>query len=178
VVILLFNASRPAMATLGRLPGTRGRFVDIDRDDDAKPVDDLLIMRLDTPLYYFNATAVSDQVLSAVDAAEPTPWAVLIDVEATIELDVTTADALLGLIGSLEDRDTRLVIVHAKGRVRDRMAKVGLVDRLGAAGMYPTEQVAVEALAVLRKEEDDRKADAAPDQESESSASDDGTRST
>jgi SulP family sulfate permease len=178
VVILLFNASRPAMATLGRLPGTRGRFVDIDRDDDAKPVDDLLIMRLDTPLYYFNATAVSDQVLTAVDAADPTPWAVLLDVEATIELDVTTADALLGLIGSLEDRGARLVIVHAKGRVRDRMAKVGLVDRLGAAGMYPTEQVAVEALAVPREEEDERKTDAAPDQESESAASDDGTRST
>ena len=74
------------------------------------------------------------------------PRAVLLDIEATIELDVTTTDALYGLIGALEDRGTRLVVVHAKGSVRDRMRKVGLIERLGSRGMYPTERIAVEAL--------------------------------
>jgi SulP family sulfate permease len=146
VVILLYTASKPAIALLGRLPGPHGHFVDAHRNPDAEAVEGLVIMRLDTPLYYFNATAVSDGVLKAVDEAEEVPRAVLLDIEATIELDVTTSDALYELIGALEDRGTRLVIVHAKGTVRDRMRKVGLIERLGSTGMYPSERIAVEAI--------------------------------
>jgi high affinity sulfate transporter 1 len=153
VVILLYTASKPAMAMLGRLPGPHDHFVDAERNPDAEAIEGLLIMRLDTPLYYFNATAVTDQVLRVVDAAGELPRAVLLDIEATIELDVTTSDALYGLIGALEERGTRLVIVHAKGNVRDRMRKVGLIERLGSTGMYPSERVAVDALAEHWEEE-------------------------
>ena len=146
VVILLYTASKPAIATLGRLPGPHGHFVDAHRNPDAESIEGLVIMRLDTPLYYFNATAVSDRVLQAVDEAGELPRAVLLDIQATIELDVTTSDALYGLVGALEERGTRLVIVHAKGTVRDRMRKVGLIEKLGNRGMYPSERIAVEAL--------------------------------
>jgi sulfate permease, SulP family len=146
VVVLLYSASQPALAVLGRLTSGHGNFVDASRNADAEPVEGLLILRLDTPLYYFNATAVSDRVLQMVDAAVVVPNAVLLDIEATIELDVTTSDALYALIGALEERGTRLVIVHAKGTVRDRMGKVGLAERLGPEGMYATEAIAVAAL--------------------------------
>ncbi len=153
VVILLYTASKPALAILGRLPGPHGHFVDAHRNPDAEAIEDLLIMRLDTPLYYFNATAVSDRVRKVVDEADEPPYAVLLDIEATIELDVTTSDALYELIGALEDRGTRLVLVHAKGTVRDRMRRVGLIERLGTNGMYPSERIAVEALAEAREQE-------------------------
>jgi len=146
VVILLYTASKPALATLGRLPGAHDHWVDSRRNPDAEAVDGLLILRLDTPLYYFNATAVADRVLQAVDALEEVPFAVLLDIEATIELDVTTSDALYGLITALEEHGSHLVIVHAKGTVRDRMRKVGLIERLGSRGMYPSERIAVDAL--------------------------------
>ncbi len=149
VIILLYSASRPVIALLGRLPGRHDNFVDQERNPEAEPVEGMLILRLDTPLYYFNATAMSDQVLRAVYEAPSVPRAVLLDVEATIELDVTTSDALYALAGALEERGTRLVIVHAKGSVRDRMRKVGLSQRLGAHGMYPTEPIAVAALQGL-----------------------------
>lgn len=146
VVILLYTASRPAIARLGRQPEPLGRFVDVERDPEAEEVEGLLILRLDTPLYYFNSTAVTDAVTSRVDALDHAPRAVLLDIEATIELDVTTSDALLELAGALEDRGSQLVVVHAKGAVRDRMRKVGLIERLGPTGMYPSERIAVEAL--------------------------------
>ena len=147
VVILLYTASKPAIATLGRLPGPHDHYVDADRNPDAETIEGLLVLRLDTPLYYFNATAVGDDVLRSVDALETVPRAVLLDIEATIELDVTTSDALYGLITALEERGTHLVIVHAKGSVRDRMRKVGLIERLGSRGMYPSERIAVDALS-------------------------------
>ena len=146
VVILLFTASKPAIARLGRQPEPLGRFVDVERNPEAEELDDLLILRLDTPIYYFNSTAVTDLVTTTVDAMDQVPRAVLLDIEATIELDVTTSDAIHELSGTLEDRGSQLVIVHAKGNVRDRMRKVGLIERLGATGMYPSERIAVEAL--------------------------------
>ena len=149
VLILLYSASQPAIAVLGRLRSGHHNFVDMERNADAAPVEGLLILRLDTPLYYFNATAVSDRVLRMVDAADALPRAVLLDIEATIELDVTTSDALYELIGALEERGTRLVIVHAKGTVRDRMRKVGLLERLGPDGIYHTEPIAVAALEAV-----------------------------
>jgi SulP family sulfate permease len=172
VVILLYSASKPALAVLGRLPGSSDHFVDADRNDDAEAIDGMVILRLDTPLYYFNATAVSDQVMRSVDAAATLPRAILLDIEATIELDVTTSDALYELIGALEDRGTRLVIVHAKGRVRDRMRKVGLIERLGSTGMYPSERIAVEALAEAWAEEDAASAAAAEAAAEESAEAD------
>lgn len=146
VIILLYTASKPALATLGRLPGPHDHYVDAGRNPDAEAIDGLLILRLDTPLYYFNATAVSQRVLQEVDALEELPRAVLLDIEATIELDVTTSDALYDLITALEERGTHLVIVHAKGSVRDRMRTVGLIERLGSRGLYPSERIGVEAL--------------------------------
>ncbi len=153
VVILLYTASKPAIATLGRQPEPHGRFVDIDRDPDAEELEGLLILRLDTPLYYFNSTAVTERVLARVEALAAVPRAVLLDIEATIELDVTTSDALYELAGALEERGSALVVVHAKGAVRDRMRKVGLIERLGPAGLYPSERIAVEALAEARADE-------------------------
>jgi MFS superfamily sulfate permease-like transporter len=85
-------------------------------------------------------------VTAQIDASEEPPRAVLLDIEATIELDVTTSDALYELAGTLEDLGSQLVIVHAKGMVRDRMRKVGLIERLGPTGMYPSERIAVDAL--------------------------------
>ena len=155
VVILLYSASQPAIARLGRLPGPHDHFVDAERNPDAETPEGLLILRLDTPLYYFNATAVVDGVLRAVDAAEELPRAVLLDIEDTIELDVTTSDALYELTAALEERGTRLVVVHAKGTVRDRMRKVGLIERLGSTGMYPSERIAAEALAEAWADEDE-----------------------
>lgn len=154
VIILLYSASQPVIARLGRLPEPYANFVDEERHPEAEPVPGMLMLRLDTPLYYFNATAVSDRVLQAVDGAAELPQAVLLDIEATIELDVTTSDALFALAGALESRGTRLVVVHAKGNVRDRMRKVGLSQRLGPHGMYPTEPIAVAALQGLGSWED------------------------
>ena len=149
VLILLYRASRPAIAVLGRLSGPDGTFVDVARHEQAETIDGLLLIRLDTPLYYFNASAVAAAVLDRTRAAIPPPRAVLLDVAATDELDVTTSDMLHDLIASLEERAVALVIVHAKGNVRDRMARVGLIDRLGPTGMYPTEEVATRALVAI-----------------------------
>src|SRR4029077_9678243 len=54
VVQLLRRASRPHVAFLGRIPGTR-RFSDMARNPDNEPVSDALLVRVESSLLYFNA---------------------------------------------------------------------------------------------------------------------------
>ena len=68
VTFLLYRASRPYVASVGRLPGHRAGFGDLSRHDDAEPIEGLLIVRLDAPLYYFNANVARSQILELVDA--------------------------------------------------------------------------------------------------------------
>ena len=92
IVLLLVRASQPAVTTMGRIPGTRDGFGDVTRHPDAWQVPGVMTLRLDTPLYYFNATEVETRVLQMVESADPRPHTVVLDVGVTNDLDVTTAD--------------------------------------------------------------------------------------
>src|SRR5437016_8291927 len=59
LVQLLRRASRPHVALLGRIPGTR-RFSDLARHPDNEPVPGALLVRVESSLLYFNAEHVRD----------------------------------------------------------------------------------------------------------------------
>ena len=101
-------ASRP-WPSWGGCPGPRLVSSMSSAIDDASPIEELA----DHAARYAALLLQRDRGLrpglAAVDAADQPPSAVLLDIEATIELDVTTSDALYGLIGALEERGSRLV---------------------------------------------------------------------
>ena len=136
VTFLLYRASRPYVASVGRLPGHRAGFGDLSRHDDAEPIEDLLIVRLDAPLYYFNANVARSQILELVDARRPAPRAVLIDLAATADLDVTTSDMLLDLVANLGARSIPVLLAQVKSPVRERLRKTGLMDEIGEAHIH------------------------------------------
>ena len=98
IAFVLYRASRPHVAALGRLPGPRATYADQGRHPDAHPVPGLLIIRLDAPLYFFNANVARTQIEGLVEAGGPDVHGVLIDLAATADIDVTTTDMLFGLV--------------------------------------------------------------------------------
>ena len=136
VAFLLYRASRPYVAALGRIPGYRATFGDIQRHPDAEPVEDLLIVRLDAPLYFFNANVAKGQILDLVAGRDPAPHGILIDLAATADLDVTTTDMLFELVGDLEGRSIEVMLAQVKGSVRDRLRRTGLMERIGEDRLY------------------------------------------
>jgi MFS superfamily sulfate permease-like transporter len=96
----------------------------------------LLVVRLDAPLYFFNASVARSQVLDLVDARPAPPIVVIIDLGATADLDITTTDMLAQLTSDLADRGTSLSLAHAKARVRDRLARTGLLDRIDRSRIH------------------------------------------
>ena len=136
VGFLLYRASRPYIATLGRISGYRATFGDLSRHPDAEPIEGLVIIRLDAPLYFFNANVARTQILDLVERGGPDTAGVLIDVAATADLDVTTLDMLATLIGDLHARSIEVMLAQVKSSVRDRLQSSGVMDQLGADRVY------------------------------------------
>ena len=148
LLLLLYTASRPHLAVVGLLPGAGGTFGDVSRHPDAIETPGTLIVRIDAPLYFFNARVARSQILTLVDRRDPIPTLVVMDMSASADLDVTTTDMLSQLWADLADRGIGLALAGAKGAVRDRLRRTGFMSSIGEQRVYRSvpEAVAGETL--------------------------------
>jgi SulP family sulfate permease len=142
IVMLLYRASRPNLAVLGRVPGQDGGYGDIVREPGNVPVPGLLILRVDAPLYFFNANVARKGILDLVTTGKDLR-AVILDIGATADLDLATVDMLRELVDALRERRIELLFVHVRGPVRDRMKITGLYDHVGDQNTFPSTDGAV-----------------------------------
>ncbi len=141
LVMLLYRASRPYIAVIGKRPS--GEFSDEGRHSDAQPIEGLVILRLDAPLYFFNANVARQQIQSQV--ATNAPKAILLDLGATADLDIGTSDMLRDLCNDLRDGQVDLLMAQVRGSVHDRMKRTDLLDTIGEQHLYPSIAAAVDA---------------------------------
>jgi MFS superfamily sulfate permease-like transporter len=136
VLFLLYRASRPYVAVLGRMPGRASTFADLARHPEAERIPGLVIIRLDAPLYFFNANVAKAQILEAVAGQGPPARGVVIDLAATADVDVTSTDMLFDLVAELKERSVEVLLTQVKGTVRDRLRRTGLMDEIGEDRVY------------------------------------------
>jgi len=86
LLLLLYRASRPNIATLGRVRGS-DQYADIARNADNQPPAGVAVLRVEAGIYFANADAVRARVVAA--AAEPGVNAVVLDAETIPFVDVT-----------------------------------------------------------------------------------------
>jgi SulP family sulfate permease len=149
VAELFMRVARPPASVLGRVPGLAGLH-DIDDYPDAKTIPGLVVFRYDAPLCFANAQDFRSHALAAVDEQpEPVRW-FLLNAEAIVELDVTSADAVRELISDLEERQVLFAMARVKQDLRRYLEKARLFDVIEADRIYPTLPVAVEAFEAWR----------------------------
>jgi MFS superfamily sulfate permease-like transporter len=141
LVMLLYRASRPYIAILGKRAS--GEYGDMGRHADAQPIPGLVILRLDAPLYFFNANVARTQIL-AQRGQEPAPHAILLDLGASADLDIGTSDMLRDLARDLRQANTDLLFAQVRGSVRQRMSKTGLFDHIGQDHIFLSVDAAVQ----------------------------------
>src|SRR5262245_10110746 len=100
LVQLLRTASRPHVAFLGRIPGSR-RFSDRQRHPDNELIPGVLIFRPESGLVYFNIDHVCDCILERVRAEATPPKLVVLDLSAAPRVDLQSAHALAGVAGEI-----------------------------------------------------------------------------
>src|SRR5467141_2341569 len=136
-------ASRPHVAFLGRIPGTR-RFSDRARHPDNELIPGVLIFRPESGLVYFNVDNVCDSILSRVSAEPALPKLVLLDLSAAPRVDLQSAQALGELANDLTAKRIRFQAVEARSSVRDRLRNEGVDARLGGINRFRSVADAVE----------------------------------
>jgi high affinity sulfate transporter 1 len=144
LVLLIRRASRPHVAFLGRIPGTR-RFSDCERHPENELIPGVLICRPESGLIYFNMDHVRDTIAGRVRAEAVTPLLVVLDLSASPHVDMHSAHMLAELAGELTAAGIRVQVVEARSSVRDRLRAEGVEARLGGVNRFTTVADTVEA---------------------------------
>ena len=147
LVQLMHRTSRPHVAILGRIPGTR-RFSDVERHPDNETIPDTMIFRPESSLVYFNIEHVCMMILERVRQSPVPPRLVVIDLSAAPYVDLQSAHALASLAGEISKSGSRLQVVEARSAVRDRLRGEGLDVRLGGVDRFTSIADALDAEAL------------------------------
>jgi high affinity sulfate transporter 1 len=122
LLLLLRRASRPHVARLGRVPGTQ-RFSDLARHADNELVPGVLIVRVESGLFYFNVSHVREQIVRYVEEAGDGLRRVVWDLSSSPSVDIAGGRLLGDLHGALAARGIALQLVDARASVRDLLRK-------------------------------------------------------
>jgi SulP family sulfate permease len=124
---LIWRASRPHIAVLGRIPGTE-HFRNIERySADTAP--GLLLLRVDAGLFFGNAEAVNERVEDELAVRPGTRHLVLV-LSAVNAIDTSALFALGELNAMLRARGIGLHLAEVKGPVMDRLQHSELLGAL------------------------------------------------
>lgn len=124
---LIWRASRPHIAVLGRIPGTE-HFRNIERYT-AETAAGLLILRIDAQLFFGNTEAVNERIEDEIAAHPGTRHLVLV-LSAVNAIDTSALFALAELNAMLRTRGIGLHLAEVKGPVMDRLKHSALLGAL------------------------------------------------
>ena len=137
LVQLVRVSSRPHVALLGRIPGTR-RFSDCDRHSDNELIPNVMIFRPESALIYFNVDNVCNSILSRIHAAPKLPKLVVLDLSAAPLVDMQSAHTLAGMAEELITGRIQFQAIEARSSVRDRFRREGVDAKLGGVNRFTT----------------------------------------
>jgi high affinity sulfate transporter 1 len=135
---LVWRISQPRLAVLGRAPD-RLEFGDVRRHPDYRTVPGLLIARPESGLFFANAGGFRDAVIAEIEASAEPVRAVLLDLGATVDLDVPAADMLAELAEELRGRGIRLMLTRVIAPVREILDRAGALEKIGPESIYGTQ---------------------------------------
>jgi anti-anti-sigma factor len=127
---MVYRSSRVDLEVLGKIPGEKAAWGGVRQHPERTTIPGIVVLRVNVSLFWVNATEVQEAILQAVDAA-PDTKALILNLEATDQLETTSADMLSELHEQLAERNVDLYLVRVRWRVRTVLAHAGLRARLG-----------------------------------------------
>ncbi len=88
MLTLLWRLNHPPVLVLARNPAD-GSFRDVARHDGDEPIPGMLIVRIESAIYFGNAQRIFDHVAELVARADPRPRVLVLDFSAVADIDTT-----------------------------------------------------------------------------------------
>lgn len=147
---LIYRTSRIEVDVLGKVRSEKAAWGSVDRNPKNPTVNGIMVLRLTKPLFWVNAAAAVELITTEIEA-EPDTEAVIINMEATNQLDTTSAGALGELIGHLHRHGIDVHLVRVIYPTRQVLEASGVHDILGPDHMWRTISQGVKAAKKARK---------------------------
>ena len=140
---LIYVATSPPLPVLGHEAGTQ-----VFRELDEHPADvtypGIVVVRIDSGLFFATAQALDDRIRALVDGAGPLRGVVL-DFEAVPFVDSQGAEQLSRIQELVSGRGATLRLGRVKRQVMSVLQRDGVIDRIGADHVHGNIHRAVEA---------------------------------
>ncbi len=130
LLAIIYRSSSPRMEVLGRISGEKAAWGRMRGHTTRRTIPGIVVIRLDAPLFWANATAIEDRLLAEVER-RPGTRAVVLDLEATSQLGTTSADMLEHLHNELAKREIQLYLARVIHPVSSVLGRSGFLDTLG-----------------------------------------------
>ncbi len=144
LVYVIYKSSRPHVSVLGRVPGLPAAYTDIQRHSEDQPVEGLIIFRLNAPLYFANSPLIYSRLKELVDKSLPPPKAVIIDMSACDNLDITSLEMLEKLTKEMNEAGIEVMAAEVHQPVRGMALRSGLAREFNRSQVFPTVDAAVQ----------------------------------
>jgi MFS superfamily sulfate permease-like transporter len=151
LLALVGRASHPRLAVLGQVPGGVD-FTDVRRHPENSTEPGVLIVRPENGLFFANAAGFREAIIAELGASADPVQTVLIDLGATTDLDVPSADMLRELHEELHGRDVGMMLTRVIAPVLQLLERAGALAEIGADNVFVGPN---EALAAHRRDATD-----------------------
>jgi sulfate permease, SulP family len=146
LALFIYQTSRPHLSSLGRVPGVPGAYSSLERHPENVPVPGVLILRLDSPMVYYNALTVRDHIKALIAATQPPPRAIILDAGGQDQLDLTSAEVMRGLVQEMARAGIAVCVAELHAPVAQFAERIGATVILSEGRRFPTVDAAVRAL--------------------------------
>jgi SulP family sulfate permease len=138
ILLVVYRDSRIPLSVLGADPAVPGAFVDLERHPTAVAIPGVLVVRPDGTVYYVNAQSIQDTIESLLSSASEQVRAVIVDLDANDELDITSCEKLARLVHDLRQNNIQVGFAHFHAPALDLARRAGVLDELEAAPVFET----------------------------------------
>jgi high affinity sulfate transporter 1 len=147
LLLVVYHASKPHVSVLGRVTGVPDAYGDVGRHPDYQTVPGLLVLRLEAPFFYANASPVCETIKRLAGSVEPAPRVVILDFGPNADLDITSGDDLGELVRTLRSAGIDFAVAEVRQPVLASAGRTGLLAAIGEDHVYLTIDQAVDAFA-------------------------------
>ena len=137
IVLLLGRASRPRVIEIGRVPGT-SYFADLVRHPENERVPDVLVVRLEGALLYFNTDHVRDRLTALVGQRATPPRLVILFMGTSPYIDLAGTEMLGEVHAAFRGAGITFRLAEAKGQVREALRRLGHEQASALADTHTT----------------------------------------
>ncbi|MDN5771471.1 MAG: SulP family inorganic anion transporter [Microlunatus sp.] len=127
---LVYRSSRVSVDVMGKVPGEKAAWGALENHAERTTVPGVLVLRVNESLFWVNAARVKERIQEIVDDF-PDTKALVLDLESTDQLEITSADMLALLLERLRARGIDLYLVRVRFRVRTLLGNTGVRASIG-----------------------------------------------